>query len=482
MRGDSETETILEGNLKKPDEWVLCSSVLMLSQDYNLYKTYKGFLYEHLFLIGNDASYAHTIRFLIRLMANLDRENGHDSFTKSGMEAQIKFFEPDTIKAEEHCTNYNKLLSKDKIKEAMTDNGTLAAFVKYLQLCQFYRVGTSFKKAVESCDIQEASKLMIDAISGIDKINSGDSVTLDEDMIDKYLFSEESGTSKKDSLMFGKTVSDEGIISDRPCQFDDILGGFEPQTLSVFIATTGGGKSMMTQHIIKCSVDQKMHVWVGVLEEREKTFIMRLISSLTGISMSELSRKNELTKEKIAKIELARKNIKEYVRVEFIGAKPLNVVHKIAEDYDLDLKRAGQEHRIPKVNVVDYSGHVAADEKGDSVHNSFRYAYALRKDYALRNRKICFDFAQVNREGMKNMKTGEVIKIHHLASGYDLSQVCDNIISINRNDTEDIPYNKARLHFCKTRDSANGATMSLNVDFGKCSWDMNSSEKILKGS
>jgi hypothetical protein len=79
---------------------------------------------------------------------------------------------------------------------------------------------------------------------------------------------------------------------------------------------------------------------------------------------------------------------------------------------------------------------------------------------------IGLDFAQVNRDGSKKMQGEDIITKNDLASSFDLSRVCDNIITINRND-EQKNRNKAIFYIAKIRDGGNidGNKFEVDTDF-----------------
>ena len=91
--------------------------------------------------------------------------------------------------------------------------------------------------------------------------------------------------------------------------------------------------------------------------------------------------------------------------------------------------------------------------------------------------KIGFDFAQINREGSKNMANKNLITHNDLAGAYDLAQIFDNLISINRT-PDDVTTGSVRLHGCKARDSATGLTISVKTAFHKAQYLMNEYDYI----
>ena len=153
----------------------------------------------------------------------------------------------------------------------------------------------------------------------------------------------------------------------------------------------------------------------------------------------------------------------------------IDTVHKAALDYDLECKFRQME--VPIVNIVDYTGHISGRSFGDKMYEKMRIAYGARKDFALKHDKICFDFAQINRQGSQNMNNNHLITQNDLAGSFDLVQVFDNLISINRTET-DIEHSTCKLHICKARDNANHVTVQVGTEFDKARFNMKNWELI----
>lgn len=233
--------------------------------------------------------------------------------------------------------------------------------------------------------------------------------------------------------------------------------------------------TMMCHHLIRRCVEMKIPAYVSCVEDRYKSFMYKNMASLTGISIKRLKDPASLTSAEWEDIKKYSDLMKKYIKVDFVYGQSVDTVHKLALDYDLECEIKG----IPKpvVNIVDYTGHIAARSQGEKSFEKMRNAFAARKDFALKHEKICFDFAQVNREGNKKMQEDKLLTQSDLAGAYDLAQVCDNIISINR-DSADITEHKCRLHICKSRDGGAGYTVRVNTEFYKArylmeewSWD-----------
>jgi hypothetical protein len=218
-------------------------------------------------------------------------------------------------------------------------------------------------------------------------------------------------------------------------------------------------------------IKQKKTAHVTIVEDRPKSFARRLIASITGIPIRRL--KNEfhmLTSEENALIAAAKKAIDEYIRVDFIYGESVDAIQKRKLDYDAERKMKGLEPYL--VDVMDYTGHIAHLSTGDKKYDQIHRAYSSRKDFALKREKIMFDFAQINREGLKRLEDESHFLTHaDLAGGFDMSAVCDTIISINRT-SKQRDVNKATLYVCKGRDESAGAKIEVVTDFARARWHM----------
>ena len=88
------------------------------------------------------------------------------------------------------------------------------------------------------------------------------------------------------------------------------------------------------------------------------------------------------------------------------------------------------------------------------MHEKLMVAYARRKDFVLKYKKIGFDFLEVNRAGASKSKSGgDMLEMTDIAGAFDIARVGDNIVSINRSKF-DIDNHQARLWVAKGRDGS----------------------------
>jgi len=415
------------------------------------YSIYDAYIYPDLLYYDDNTEERVVLRDLAKLLKTLHKEQKSHLFSISYVLSQIATKFTDTDKIDKISEIFKRWTNDAEIMNRVNDDGSFEAFKDFLKTLIIAKSVKPFSDAYNSANIEKAMESMQTAFMKIAKLDaSSDRIILDPDEILNMITNGKSHLNDR-CLFFGLTP------------YDNFTGGFQAPSLNVFISKTNGGKSMMGNHLILQCIKAKLRCWVGVLEDTQKVFLFRLISSMTGITINRLKTKfHLLTEPEIVLIKKAQEEIKKYLRIEFIYGKSIDSVHKSALDYDMECDL----NKIPKpvVNIVDYTGHIAEQSSGDKKHEKMWKAYKDRKDFALKNNKICFDFAQVNREGSQNMKDNSLITHNNLSGSYDLSQVCDNIISLNRSD-EDVANDKMKLHFCKSKDGPVDFTIMVSTDF-----------------
>jgi hypothetical protein len=210
------------------------------------------------------------------------------------------------------------------------------------------------------------------------------------------------------------------------------------------------------------------------VEDRPKSFARRLIASLTGIEMRKLKLgPAQLTDEELGKVEIARQKMNRFIQVDFVYGESVDSIQKRKLDYDEERRRRGLPPYL--VDLIDYTQHVSGRSPGQKKYEQIHAAYSSRKDFALKHDKIVFDFAQINREGLHRLEDESKPLTHaDLAGGFDMSAVCDVIISINRTQQQKLSH-AATLFVCKGRDSASAITTHVKTDFGRARWYMEDS-------
>lgn len=435
----------------------IAGGILRLITEPRLFRRYSEYIEPDLIYQNDDAENHKALREIVKIMHILKREDKLDQFSIPFIESQISVRKMDDQQILKIKTHFESWRNDSKIIEAMKDEGSFAAFIDYLKVLQVAKMSSEMYASYQSGDIARTAEVMEQALLNISKLDTSDADSFD---VDSFV----------ESMKYAKESSAEQVLYLGLEPFDDHLGAFEPQTLNVFISTTNGGKTQMAHHLISRCVKQKIKCWVGVLEDREKSFGYRLMSCLTGIHIHRLKKEyHQLDQSEKDAVETARQNIKKYVKAEFIYGVDIASIHKVAIDYDMECELKGLTK--PLVSIIDYTGHVAHMTAGDGTHNQMRNAFAERKNYALKHNKICFDFAQVNREGSKGSRDDKILTHNDLAGSFNIAQVCDSIISINRS-AMDVSDSTSKLHVAKARDGVVGMTVTVKTEFYRARYNM----------
>lgn len=450
----------------------VCAGIFRLISDQTLLSKYQKHL-DHKYMYYKDESEEiRAFRRVVEIIVEMVKESGIESVSINNVDSAICMKEPSMEKGQALQNFFNEWRVRPSIQEKVNDEACFESFLNYLKIVKLASVAGSFSVYYQEGKMQLASDTMRKAIEEINSITKSTNDSFNGEGLIEYLENHEKNYDHR-AIMLGNDVIDEQI------------GGFEPQTLNLFISVTNGGKTMMAHHLVRQCIRARKKVYVACVEDRKRSFIFKVTSALTGIRTSRLKKEyRNLTPQEVELIQQAEKDMKQYLKVDFIYGNNIEQVHKAALDYDLECENRDIEK--PVVNIVDYTGHIASMSAGDKGFEKMRNAYAARKDFALKYNKICFDFAQVNRDGSKRLQEDRILTQSDLAGAFDLSQVCDNIISINRN-SQDITDGGCKLHIAKARDGAVGITVWVKTNFASAQYNMeelrilNAPQEVIEG-
>lgn len=433
----------------------------------DLYHRYKDYLEPNLFYYNDVSNDTTSLRILINSFHDMMKEEKTEKPSLVAFRDYLASYKSDSDERYKNARQmYSQYYASKEIRDRINDEGSFDLFRDYLKIMRFIKHQTDIFDSYNAGDMTSAVEFMGKAINEINELKSGQETLFDPNDLESFLF--ESANDYSPSLLLGITP------------IDSSMGGFEERTLNLFMSVTNGGKSMMAHHIIKQAMKQRMHVHITCVEDRPKSFARKLTSCLTGIEINRLkafSGKNpdKPSTDEREKIKKAQEFMKEFLKVDFIYGQSVEYIHKRKLEYDLDCKIKNKA--APKVDIIDYTGHIAAKSYGDKMYEQMRNAYGQRKDFALETGKICFDFAQVNREGGRRLGDKKSLDATDLAGSYDLAQVCDNIISINRSEF-DKTNNAARLKIVKARDGEVGNEFQITTNFAAAQMVKEGSDSI----
>lgn len=434
---------------------LICAGVLRMITDVRLLDKFRKTIDPDYFFYGDKSLRIRSLRKIMTITFDWADQKGCNHVSVEAIGSLIESA-PASEELDEAKKLWPWILSNESIRRKSVDDGCFLIFMDYLKVTHLLKWSKPFQNEYKSGNISAAIQSMKDVLPTLDKISFDEDYRFNVDDLDKLI--PQGDNIMDDVLLLGATWLDEEI------------GGFEKQTLTGFISVTNGGKSMMMQHLLRMCVKQKKTVHITCVEDRPKSFARRMIASLTGIPMKKLKTQfHSLTPEDMALIEAAKIDIKKYIQVDFVYGESIASVHKRKLDYDIERKAMG----LPPydVDIVDYTAHIASASPGDKKYEKIHTAYKERKDFVLKHNKIGFDAAQINREGTKSLGSEKPLSQEDLAGSFDMAQVFDTIISLNRwpalRDN-----NEAILHLCKGRDGAVGGQFKVKTDFSRARWLM----------
>ncbi|MEM4379167.1 MAG: DnaB-like helicase C-terminal domain-containing protein [Thermoplasmatales archaeon] len=438
--------------INKFDIRVLGAGVLRLVFNPTLIPKYKPFLFPVRSLICNndDSDKPSALRLIVKTL--------EESFSNKKTDFSIAYFDGLWVKAlkdlpleqQKKFHNFYEELKSDKAR--INDDHVFGLFLDYLKLLQIAQLSSTVLKPYSEGRPDEAVAAINESIANINKIKLAETYEFDPKTI-------------LHKLKNSNTLISQASLNLGGAMFDQRLGGFKPKTLNLFVGLTNTGKSQMAYHLLKRCIKHKFHAHITIVEDTEETFIERIVACLTELEIKVIRNPLIWSAEIESKILKAQQDITEYITVDFIYGESIDVVHQ--RKAECDAIRISNNLPPIKVDIVDYTGHIAGKSWGDKKFDKMLTAYTARKDFALKYNKIAFDFAQINREGSKKTSSEKgVLSISELAGSFDISHVCDTIISLNRNE-QDEQHNQSRLHICKARNGEKGGTFTYHVDFSR---------------
>lgn len=257
----------------------------------------------------------------------------------------------------------------------------------------------------------------------------------------------------------------------------DLDVGFELQTLNLFVAATGTGKTMTSIHLIKQAIEQNKNVYSIFLEDRQDTIYRRLYAALTGFTIDEIKNIKHMSPQKIKQLREVNQLCKRYVTVEFAQEMAPETVFRRIADVNATRKVKGEPKN--EIIIMDYLQHISHYGRGDSSHEKLANAMARAKDFALKHEVCMFTHQQVNRTGSITSSKDGLITMGDLSTSFNASFVCDVIISINRT-PELQKQNKSVFYVIKGREGASERKYEVKTKFECAQYLMGESLRLDK--
>lgn len=426
---------------------MIVAGLIRLIDEPKLLLHYAPYISKDSFYKGDQSDKAEELRGFVEIVLELSKAPEKEVY-QTKMSNFIQFIRKTILtadKADAMVNLYNNWRKNEEIVEFIYDQQSFDNFIRTIQR-SFFSEKLATSKFSEK--FQRGEEDWLEAIQSA--VEMSKSVTPDEhDFIDASKLLEiaiNSGNERVATFDSGLKLMDELVT-------------FEAGSLTVVGAPSGTGKSTLVQNLIYSAVQQKIPIWVGVLEEAKKQFARRMLSRFTGITLRrfkelEMGVVDTMTLEERDLIMNAQKEIGQYVMVRFIYGTDVDGVHLQFEDD----QKSRQSKGLPRyeVCVTDYSGHVAYLEKAKADHVKYHNAFAKRKNFALKHSLVCWDFLQFNREAVRDIIKSKderlVIDRAFIAGGFDVIQVIDNFITMTCSH-EDYEKNQVRFYIDKGRDA-----------------------------
>lgn len=215
-------------------------------------------------------------------------------------------------------------------------------------------------------------------------------------------------------------------------------GGLVKNSLSLFAATSGGGKSKFLSFLTKECLKRKKRVIYISLELTEEETMQNILTAMTGLSLSDLMKeeKRGFFNEQVSKF---RTNFSDNVIVKFYkpNAITADTVHNFIQKVINVKKGKGQLDWRPDIIILDYMDKMLPV---DRVKNASIYETGANVASDCKNLAITFECpvvtgSQVGRSAW-NLSGDEVVSIASVAESAAKIHLCHNFISFNQNPNE----------------------------------------------
>ena len=232
-------------------------------------------------------------------------------------------------------------------------------------------------------------------------------------------------------------------------QIDEITrGGFGVRELSVVIAPTGAGKSMVLVHQGATALELGKTVVHYTLELADTIVGQRYDSCITGVGLKDLIHSKDIVMEKIKDV-AGRLIIKEYPTKSASTKNLENHIEKL-------LKRGIK----PDVVIVDYADLLRPRRSSSEKRHELENIYEELRAIAQKHECTVLTASQTNRGGLN----AEVITMESISEAFNKCFVADFIYSLSRTPT-DKQSNKGRIFIAKNRNGPDGLVYNAFVDW-----------------
>lgn len=438
----------------KFDSQFLKAAMMRLILEPFFIDKFREMMYPELFDIGDEKSSLKTVAKVV-----LERSKSEE-VSSEGVWAWLQLLPSGSHRDAALELFSDMRLDEDLLKFARSDQ-VFETFLQYLKATTFINSHKKVKESFDKANFEHAYSQFETVLTKIKEIS------LEEDEILNW----DNASSLLNKFSETRFNNFELGIED----FDKDAG-FEPQSFNIFMAASGGGKTMLSIHIAMQAIKQGKKAFLAFVEDKSPTIMRRLYAAYTGIEIGQLKSYHELPKEFRQRVDKATEMFKKFLHVEFIYGKSHKFIIEKVKNLNEKMRIEGK----PKyeVFVLDYVGHIAHLAAGDKMHEKLHRACSDLKDFALQTGTIVVTHFQTNREGAAKSKEGTgLIDMSTIASSFNSAFVADNILSINR-PAELIEESKCIIYVVKGREGAADRKYEVPTEFNRARFDMKEAKII----
>jgi KaiC/GvpD/RAD55 family RecA-like ATPase len=212
---------------------------------------------------------------------------------------------------------------------------------------------------------------------------------------------------------------------------DAILNGGLPRgTCTVFVAKSGGGKSMMLSHVASTNLRKGLFCVYATLELSEVEIIARVTANITGVDIDKI--KDGHTKEAKRRVRAAMPQLGTFL-VKSFPAKATTV----GDIRDWVSQCEESEGYPVDVVVIDYGQKLRSHQRENSEYEAQGTVYEEFRLWMEQTGKVGFTGSQAKRKAGKD--AGRILDVDDIAESMKQVHVADLVITLNR-DEDQITY------------------------------------------
>lgn len=255
-------------------------------------------------------------------------------------------------------------------------------------------------------------------------------------------------------------------------QLDEALGGgLVKNSLSLFAATSGGGKSKFLSFLTKECLKRKKRVVYISLELTEEETMQNILTSMTGLTLSELMREENRAAFN-ENLDHFRTVYSDNVIVKFYkpNAITANTIHNFIQKVINVKKNKGFLDWRPDIIILDYMDKMLPIDKpkDSSIYETGANVASDCKNLAITFECPVVTGSQVGRSAW-NITGDEVVSIASVAESAAKIHLCHNFVSFNQNPNEK-DLGLSRFYVGKARSGKTGKVIYIEHNLSRNSF------------